>query len=424
MLNRAPKPPHVLNPRVPEALSAMCMRLLAKEPEERHPDAEALCAELEALLAQADESWDVKLCDTYGPDTATTIAEVPHAGEDELMQWLKKHKARPRRGPRLRAEGAAHDPHPHAADSRAELLAPTHGRPGPTPPTPQTRAAYASVLRAAAWVGLLVFLSVGVLAIARNLRPFPTPVARHVLEPHPGAASFSPSTSPAFMLALWAPGQEVAAPWMPPEAHEAAGPLDGASTLAAVAIPATFSEEKASVKMKKNTGVFPEPEPQRPRGGAVGKALGLGAAACLELACPGPQVRPTPPPEACPPGAVEAMSRLRIDYNEDVVATFFATVEEGVSRNITVRAGPTTVHLGRPLGNLPTRTTLSGRLIIGEDRVYGRLTEARTPKGDRFPVCMQIIENDAIGLKKEPNDGSNSASVYPYFDVKAVRRFE
>ncbi|HZH16465.1 MAG TPA: serine/threonine-protein kinase, partial [Archangium sp.] len=35
VLNRAPKPPHVLNPRVPEALSAVCMRLLAKEPEER-----------------------------------------------------------------------------------------------------------------------------------------------------------------------------------------------------------------------------------------------------------------------------------------------------------------------------------------------------------------------------------------------------
>nr|CAF05640.1 hypothetical protein [Archangium disciforme] len=424
VLNRAPKPPHVLNPRVPEALSAVCMRLLAKEPEERHPDADALCAELEALLAQADESWDVKLCDAYGPDTATTLAAVPHAGEDELVQWLKKRKARPRRGPRPPHGEGAHEPDSNAVAIQAELPPPVPARPGPMPSPPPAQAGHFKALRVATWMGLLVVLSAGALVIARTLAPSPAPAARHALEPHPSDAVDSPPASPEFDLAPWAPGQEVAAPWMAPEAQEAAAALDSAPTLAAVALPATISEEKASVKMKKNTGVFSEPEPQRFRGGTVGKALGLGVAGCLAMACPGPQVRPTPPPEACPPGAVEAMSRLRIEYDEDVVATFFATAEEGVSRNITVRAGPTTVHLGRPLGNLPARTTLSGRLIIGEDRVYGRLTEARTPKGDRFPVCMQIIENDSIGFKKEINDGSNSASVYPYFDVKAVRRFE
>ncbi|WP_233592120.1 serine/threonine-protein kinase [Corallococcus sp. AB011P] len=424
VLNRAPKPPHVLNPRVPEALSAVCMRLLAKAPGERHPDADALCAELEALLAQANESWDVKLCDAYGPDTATTLAAVPHAGEDELVQWLKKRKARPRRGPRPRHGEDAHDSESNAVAIQTVLPPPPHARPGPTPEPPPAQARHFNALRVATCIGLLAVLSAGALVIAHTLAPPPAPAARHALELRSSVAVDSPPAYPEFDLAPWAPGQEVAAPWMPPEAQEAAAAPNVAPTLAAVAFPATLSEEKASVKMKKNTSVFPESEPQRLQGGAVSKVLGLGVAACFALACPGPQVRPTPPPEACPPGAAEAMSRFRIEYDDDVVATFFATAEEGVSRNITVRVGPTTVHLGRPLGNLPARTTLSGRLIIGEDRVYGRLTEARTPKGDHFPVCMQIIENDSIGLKKESNDGATSASVYPYFDVKAVRRFE
>ncbi|WP_240359393.1 serine/threonine-protein kinase [Pyxidicoccus trucidator] len=305
VLNRAPKPPQVLNPRVPGALSDVCMRLLAKEPEERHPDAEALCAELEALLAQADEPWDVKLCDAYGPDTATTIAEVPHAGEDELVQWLKKRKARPRRGPRPQHGEGAHAPDSNAVAIQAELPPPAHARPGPTTAPPPTRSGHFNALRMAAWMGLLVVLSVSVLVLVRNLMPAAAPVARHAQEPHSSAASLSPPAAPTLALALWAPGQEVAAPWMAPEAQEAAAALDGAPTLAAVALPATLSEEKASVKMKKNTGVSP------------GKALGLGVAACLTMACRGPQVRPTPPPEDCPPGAVEAMEKLGLKVEDE-----------------------------------------------------------------------------------------------------------
>ncbi|RKH53170.1 serine/threonine protein kinase [Corallococcus llansteffanensis] len=410
VLNRAPKPPHVLNPRVPEALSIVCMRLLAKEPEERPPDADALCAELEALLAQVDESWDVKLCDAYGPDTATTLAAVPHAVEDELVQWLKKRKARPRRGPRPPNGEGAHDPDSNAVAIQAELPLPIHARPGPTTVPPPAQARHFNALRVATGMGLLVVLSV--LVLTRNLMPSAAPVAHHAQEPHSSAASLSPPIAPTLALALWAPGQEVAAPWMAPEAQQAAAALDGAPTLAAVALSATLSEEKASVKMKKNTGVPP------------GKALGLGIAACLTMACPGPQLRPTPPPEECPRGAAEAMRKLRIDDNTEAAATLFATLEEGVSRNVTVRAGPTMVLLGRSLGDLPPRTMLSGRLIVGDERVYGRLTEARTPKGDRVPVCIQIIEDAIVGLRKEPNGGADTASVYPYFDVKAVRRFE
>jgi len=425
VLNRAPKPPHVLNPRVPEALSAVCMRLLAKEPEERYPGADALCAELEALLAQADESWDVKLCDAYGPDTATTLAAVPHAGEDELVQWLKKRKARPRRGPRPPHGEGAHDPDSNAVAIQAELPPPAHARPGPTPAPPSVQARHFNALRVAIGMGLLVGLSVGVLVSALNLTPSPAPAARHGLEPHPIVAMGSPPASSAFALASWAPGQEVAAPWRPLEADAAAAALDGAPTLAAVAITATFSEEKASVKMKKNTGVFPEPEPQRLRGGAVGKALGMGVAACMAMACPGPQVRPTPQSEACPPGAIEAMEELGLFTREKPLTTFNLSPQG--FRNLKVREGATTVRMGEDWGRMPPGTLFSGQLLVGPDRVYGRLTEARTPKNERIPVCVQFVDpqDGRIGLqKREPTSDSDAAIVHSSLDLKAVRRFE
>ncbi|WP_257454938.1 serine/threonine-protein kinase [Archangium lipolyticum] len=61
VLNQAPMPPHLVNPRVPLAVEEVCLRLLAKTPEERYPGAVALCAALETLRARADASWKVPL---------------------------------------------------------------------------------------------------------------------------------------------------------------------------------------------------------------------------------------------------------------------------------------------------------------------------------------------------------------------------
>ncbi|WP_163781281.1 serine/threonine protein kinase [Myxococcus vastator] len=411
VLNRAPPSPQALNPRVPGALSAVCMRLLAKVPEERHPDAGTLCAELESLLAHADEAWDVKLCDAHGADTATTRAEAPHAVEDEVAQWLKRRKARPRRGPRPPRGKGAHEPASNAAD---------------LPPEP--RAGHFKTPRVAAWMALLVLLVAGGLVLARGWMPSAPSAARHGLEPHSHVTVGSPSAAPAFAFTSGTPGQEVATPWRPLEADEAAGPLDRASTLAAVAVPATYSKEKASVKMKKDTGMLPQPAPQRLQGTAVGKALGLGVAACLSMACPGSQVRPTPPPEDCPPGAVETMEELGLFAPglERPSTTFDLGPGPG-GRNIKVHEGATTVRMGVPWGGLPSQTLFSGQLLVGPERVYGRLTEARTPQNERIPVCVQFVEPEdgRIGLlKMNPTRAPGTAIVYSALDLKAVRRFD
>jgi serine/threonine-protein kinase len=76
ILRHAPTPPHERNPRVPRALSELCLRMLEKVREARYPDAKAVSVALEAALAEADASWEVPLGEEWGPDNATTPVEV------------------------------------------------------------------------------------------------------------------------------------------------------------------------------------------------------------------------------------------------------------------------------------------------------------------------------------------------------------
>ena len=61
VLHEAPLPPHLVNPRVPREVAAVCLRLLAKTPEARYPSAVALYEALEEVKARADETWSQPL---------------------------------------------------------------------------------------------------------------------------------------------------------------------------------------------------------------------------------------------------------------------------------------------------------------------------------------------------------------------------
>jgi len=61
ILQETPTPAHVLNPRVPPVLSALCLYMLEKSPESRYADAEQLAQALEEAADQADDTWRVPL---------------------------------------------------------------------------------------------------------------------------------------------------------------------------------------------------------------------------------------------------------------------------------------------------------------------------------------------------------------------------
>jgi eukaryotic-like serine/threonine-protein kinase len=150
--------------------------------------------------------------------------------------------------------------------------------------------------------------------------------------------------------------------------------------------------------------------------------IGTGAA-CLTMACTGPQVRPEPPAEPCPSGAVEAMAELGIGIGDDNAAVFLSGP---ITEVIPVREGGTRVRLSGRFKGLPPRAILKGRLIFGGERVYGRFTEAQEAEGSRaWPICMEMLNTSKKrGLELEPGSTAEAAKVFNSVVVEAVDRFK
>jgi serine/threonine-protein kinase len=178
-------------------------------------------------------------------------------------------------------------------------------------------------------------------------------------------------------------------------------------------------------------------EKERKGNGSTGVNVLLAvAAATANVACPGAQVRKEPAPQACPAGAVETMTRqLGLRLGERHSAAMPGAPKWASPERVPVKEGPVSLELagawevgtdamgrgGRVV--LPDGTRLSGQLCIGEKLVYGRITEAVTPTGDTFTVCMELYDqNGHRGVEIEPDGGA--IKVFPRVDVKTVERFE
>jgi serine/threonine-protein kinase len=151
----------------------------------------------------------------------------------------------------------------------------------------------------------------------------------------------------------------------------------------------------------------------------------LAVAAAANMACPGAQVRKEPAPQECPAGAIETMrSKLDLDVGDKQGNAEIPRYIEDNNQPIPVREGPITMELVGPWGKLPDETVLSGQLFIGEKRVHGRITQAVTPAGDTFTVCMEL--QDVLGgpgLVIE-SDSEQTIKVRRRVELRTVDRFK
>jgi serine/threonine protein kinase len=434
-----PVPPHVHNARVPLELSQLCLRLLEKRPEARLGTLE-LRQQAEPLLERRGAQWEQPLCEAFSVYNQTTR---PQPRVDELEVWVRSQQLReqwPRRGKRPPPEGvesspariepapAAMLPEPEAPRSEAlpeppvPVLTPAAGgsaepdvlaQPAPvsqvaSPAAPaqalphveaQVPVAPAEALpklpftlrRAAllaAGLGLVATLSVRVWLQAGSAQP---------LAP---AAPVGEPVGWALLLPTWGNGWKLAPPLKPPEAEPVA--------------PAVAPEkEEASVKT---------PQQQKPqRASAVKKAAA--ATICTTIACAGPQVLPPPPePKPCPPGALEAMAQFGIKPGDREDASFRLGTG-GDESWIKVKAGWTQVLTGG-WKELPGGTLLEGELFLS-DRVYGRFTQALTPDGKTYPVCVELYESGGHrGNDRRDNGKGTTAEMHTAVDVRAVNGFK
>ena len=418
-----PKPPHVRNSRVPRVLSELCLQLLAKG-NARVPDADALCMALEKLLGEAKADprrWEMPLCYGWTMDGRTTEDAPELVGKDPqawLRRWIRQ---KPKRGkPSPPPAAPAHPVEPPAL---------------PEPPTASTAPTLRPRGRRA--VPILVAMTVVALVLgAMHVRgqlwptpPVPTPPPAPdqpvLTSPVPAEFSFDGPTP-------WATHvHEVAPPWKPPEADTGAPPLR-ADTPAPVT---TVTLSSGTTRMKKKAPGA-QAEREKKGNGSTGANVLLAVAAAVNMACPGAQVRKAPAPEACPAGAVETMTRqLGLEIGERHIAAMPGAKLHSNER-VPVKEGPISLELtggweagadamgegGRVV--LPNGTRLSGQLCIGEKRVYARITQAVTPTGDTFTVCMELYElyGGKRGVEIEPDGGA--IKVYPRVYVETVERFE
>src|SRR6218665_1582676 len=275
-------------------------------------------------------------------------------------------------------------------------LAPADPPPAPRVPRDRRRRVWAGVAGACLVVGMAWVWS------QRETEPAP-PSGLFVWDPMPWATSI----------------HEVAPPWKPPEADPGAAP-------SRVETPAPVT----TVTLRTDT--LPMKKARSPRAASV--LLAMTAAA--NTACPAAQVRRNPPSEECPAGAVKTMTETLGLKMGDIHYASLPGFEPSTHHPVPVREGPISLELssdwdvgasrlnamdGRTV--FPDRSTLSGQLFLGKERVYGRITQVVTPKGAAFTVCMDLVsEYYERGLEYE-TPGAN-AKVRPMGKVKIVKRFE
>ncbi|WP_164011142.1 serine/threonine protein kinase [Pyxidicoccus trucidator] len=414
--------PHARDGRVPEELSALCLRLLEVRPEHR-PDSETLVAEVEDLLTRDTPDWHVPLCDVHDAHNVTTR---PGPDADEEVGWFNevREELRPRRGKRW--------PRPGAALSPASDASPAPAVPSPAPAvSPASPAEEATSTAPFSGTETATQLPAGVVAPEPRVPGpghFPRAVALVGLLAVLGAVLMAAYLSGARSLSFTGggvglgTGGKVAPSEQPPESTGAAVASGEAPTPAAVTHPAMTPKEPAPVKTQNPAGTTQQPTPPTRGRSSAGKTFKVATAACTLLGCPGAQVRERPPSEPCPPGAIETMKQLDIAVGDKLDWSFGGSG----NRYLTVREGWTSVFLvGRDFGDIPNGSLASGRLVFG-DRVYGRITQVKLRDTDRtVPVCLEMLDiGSQRGLEFEPGGNPTEARVFSVGRIRAVNRFE
>jgi serine/threonine-protein kinase len=105
------------------------------------------------------------------------------------------------------------------------------------------------------------------------------------------------------------------------------------------------------------------------------------------------------------------------------------TLETLESRYVPVREGPgTTMILDETGTTLPDDTVVSGELFFGAERIHGRFTQAHTPDGKTYPVCMVLLDrNSRLGFGRDdvrPSESPGTIRIAFVGGVKPVERFE
>jgi serine/threonine protein kinase len=391
ILQQRPVAPHVLNPRVPRALSDICMKMLEKEPAARYASVVELCAALGDAMADAelDGRWDLPLFDPDAPDTRTTEEDpaMVDANEDEETRMMRKWaRARPRRGRKPKKEA---EPAPEVIEKAGAAPAPVAEVLAAVPEQKAPAVAVAPVPE-------LV-----------PLEPVPPPAEapRATAAPHPPVARHRARLAAAAGVAAVVLGVALVVKRVEPtsepppvfvrEVALAPKPLESLPGEDAAPVGAQLPASTANA-MLRTPAQTPKNETPKPQTQSSGFRLPVkpavaAAAACslLDGGCTAstPQVRPGPPAITCPEGWRETHERFSVGYAGIATVKGYRGEPGEVVR---VKDGPVTLQVGvvGAVGVLPDGALLLGAWQLGDDRLFGTFTRAQIPGVGTLPVCL------------------------------------
>jgi serine/threonine-protein kinase len=413
---RMPPAPDLLNPRVPEPLSVLVSRLLAKRPEERIASARALHEQLVAVQQEADASWDRPLFEWQDERTPQS-----RPTEEEPRPHCAPSPGTLHGGCRVRQRVVEPVTTPETSAKPRLALHPWHG-PEPLAPTPLP-AEVATELRFQRRLlsaGTLLAMAILLLMVAR-VGLGGTPEA----QTPPPVAPVHPVADGGSAMGLEAPDAATAAS---PPPHTAPRPQGSAP----------------SMNPKKTQPPVPSTSAKR-LNTLVGQCLAVATTASLAAACSGAPPRPKSR-DRCPPEVVRIMEEnglrlnrhamMWLDANDaEVLEERRKSGEYDATNYIKVyENGPIISRVGRPeQSGIPTGTLLYGYIWVDADPKLAiiRYTEAQFPSGRRIPVCMLATHSGnsrggggfAKGIIKEPGSRPKAAMVSPSFGVAIVDVF-
>jgi eukaryotic-like serine/threonine-protein kinase len=360
---RRPVPPHLLNPRVPRALSRVVMRLLAKQPHQRYRDGHTLCAALaQALAVRADWEAPVYPHAPAGPAAAANAAPMPGSSVDGAEEDPRAQLQR-----LLQPEDDAEAQRREAVLCRRNELLLAQPR---VWPLSWRQVAVAAVLLALAAVTWPAWVRVS--ARLATSQPAVAPTTG-VAPPAPDAPDTAPPFCPSPAPAPWEQLPLTSPPPPPTVASTDANSLKEDSPV----------KKGQSSNSAQPTAVARATSPAR----AARTALcALGAA--VNTACPA--VPTHSQPAECSSASVSSMDRLGIETGTSW-EILVEPNEDSYDNPITLSVGPiASLTLGEN-GEFPKGTRLWGRVLPtpGEEVII-HYTELQVPGKERHPICAVV----------------------------------
>jgi serine/threonine-protein kinase len=416
ILTHTPDAPHVVNPRVPLAASLLCMKMLAKRPEDRFLVVATLCAALNESLSTAenDATWDAPLGDPDDPQLTTTVEDPERQeGSEQRRAFLRLRKQRPRRGrplPKrdrvffLPEQMAAPRVPPAAANADAirTVDAPggapapvAHEVPAKSAPVPPVRelepAAADPHPRRAAWrlglAGAVLLVAVVVLSVGANLGGPGSSIRASEARPELPLPSTSPSPH---ATDAGVRGREVAS-----DAKALESLPGGDAAPVGAQLPASTANAMARTSAQTPKNETPKTQTQGAGFRLLVKPAAMAVCALLDGGCTAPasQVRPEPPAMSCPQDWRKTHERFNVARGEPMATVKGYKAEPGdVAR---VKDGPAILQVGKVggvgygyVGDLPDGTLLLGKWQLGDNRLFATFTEAKIPGVGTLPVCL------------------------------------